>query len=85
MSRRHDPARGAAFDVLAGVRGQGAYANLLLAQVLREHDLSGRDAAFTTELVSGTLRLQGTYDAIIAAKRDGNTLLAQIKAVREMK
>jgi hypothetical protein len=24
-------------------------------------------------------------DAIIAAKRDGNTLLAQIKAVREMK
>ena len=67
MSRRHDPARGAAFDVLAGVREQGAYANLLLAQVLREADLSGRDAAFTTELVSGTLRLQGTYDAVIAA------------------
>ena len=44
MSRRHDPARGAAYDVLAGVREQGAYANLLLAQVLREHDLSGRDA-----------------------------------------
>lgn len=67
MSRRPDPARDAAYDVLAGVRQQGAYANLLLAQVLRERGLSGRDAAFTTELVSGTLRLQGTYDAVLAA------------------
>jgi 16S rRNA (cytosine967-C5)-methyltransferase len=67
VSRRLDPPRDAAYDVLAGVREQGAYANLLLAQVLRERGLSGRDAAFTTELVSGTLRLQGTYDAVLAA------------------
>ena len=67
MSRRLDPSRDAAYDVLAGVREQDAYANLLLAQVLRDRGLSGRDAAFTTELVSGTLRLQGTYDAVLAA------------------
>ena len=35
--------------------------------MLREHGLTGRDAAFTTELVSGTIRRQGTYDAVLAA------------------
>ena len=35
--------------------------------MLRHHKLTGRDAAFVTELVSGTIRRQGTYDAILAA------------------
>ena len=35
--------------------------------VLRQHGLSGRDAAFVTELASGTIRRRGTYDAILAA------------------
>ena len=35
--------------------------------VLRKHGLSGRDAAFATELASGTIRRQGTYDAVLAA------------------
>ena len=35
--------------------------------MLRQYALSGRDAAFTTELASGTLRRRGTYDAILAA------------------
>ncbi|HET7385957.1 MAG TPA: transcription antitermination factor NusB [Nocardioidaceae bacterium] len=61
-----DLARLAAFDVLAAVREQDAYANLALARVLREHGLSGRDAAFVTELVSGTLRRRGSYDAVLA-------------------
>jgi 16S rRNA (cytosine967-C5)-methyltransferase len=62
-----DPPRVAALEVLTGVRAEDAYANLLLPTVLRRHRLGGRDAAFTTELASGTLRRQGTYDAVLAA------------------
>ncbi len=62
-----DPARLAAMDVLKAVRVDQAYTNLVLPAVLRHHRLSGRDAAFVTELVSGTIRRRGTYDAILAA------------------
>lgn len=62
-----DAARLLAYDVLVAVREQDAYTNLLLAALLRERGVSGRDAAFATELVSGTLRRQGTYDAVITA------------------
>ena len=65
-----DPAREAAYDVLAAVREQDAYTNLVLAQMLRARGITGRDAAFTTELVSGTIRRQGTYDAVLAANLD---------------
>jgi len=65
-----DPARLAAFEVLAAVRVDGAYANLALPAALVKHRLSGRDAAFATELASGTLRRQGTYDAVLAACLD---------------
>lgn len=63
--KRVDSARLAAYDVLKSVRLDDAYANLSLPLLLAEHRLTGRDAAFTTELVSGTIRWQGTYDAII--------------------
>ena len=62
---RIDPARLAAYDVLVAVRVDDAYANLVLPQLLRERRIEGRDAAFTTELVGGTLRGQLTYDAIV--------------------
>ncbi|QZY30531.1 RsmB/NOP family class I SAM-dependent RNA methyltransferase [Nocardioides coralli] len=62
-----DPARLAAYDVLRAVRVEDAYANLALPDALRSHRLSGRDAAFATELASGTLRRQGTYDAVVDA------------------
>jgi 16S rRNA (cytosine967-C5)-methyltransferase len=65
--RRVDPARAAALDVLSAVRTQDAYANLVLPQVLRKRRVHGRDAAFTTELASGAIRMQGLYDAIIDA------------------
>jgi 16S rRNA (cytosine967-C5)-methyltransferase len=68
--RRIDPARGVAFDVLRGVAERDAYANLLLPALLRERGLSGRDAALATELTYGTLRGQGSYDAIIAVCSD---------------
>jgi len=62
-----DPAREAAFDVLAAVREKDAYTNLVLPPLLRSRGITGRDAAFATELVSGTVRRQGTYDAVLAA------------------
>lgn len=54
-----------AFAVLRRVEVDGAYANLELAKQLKRARLSAQDAAFATELVSGTLRLRGTYDAIL--------------------
>ncbi|MFT3662481.1 MAG: RsmB/NOP family class I SAM-dependent RNA methyltransferase [Gordonia sp. (in: high G+C Gram-positive bacteria)] len=54
-------------DVLRAVRERDTYANLLLPRLLRERGLSGRDAALATELTYGTLRTQGTLDAVIAA------------------
>lgn len=62
-----DPARAAALEVLEAVRTRDSYANLLLPRLLRERGLTGRDAAFATELSYGTLRGLGTYDEIIAA------------------
>ena len=64
---RADPARLAAYDVLKAVRVDGAFTNLVLPRVLREHRLTGRDAAFATELAAGTIRQQGLYDAVIDA------------------
>jgi 16S rRNA (cytosine967-C5)-methyltransferase len=62
-----DKPRRAALDVLTAVRTDDAYANLVLAQVLRKHGLQGRDAALATELSSGAIRMHGLYDAVIDA------------------
>jgi 16S rRNA (cytosine967-C5)-methyltransferase len=56
--------------VLAAVREQDAYTNLVLPRLLRARQVTGRDAAFATELVSGTIRGRGMYDAVIAANVD---------------
>ncbi|RZU01617.1 16S rRNA (cytosine967-C5)-methyltransferase [Kribbella rubisoli] len=61
-----DRVRRVAFQVIRQVTAEGAYANLALNKALRDARLSGRDAAFCTELVHGTLRWQGTYDACLA-------------------
>lgn len=62
-----DPARAAAFQVLRAVSERGAYANLALPALLRERGISGRDAAFATELTYGTCRTRGLLDAVIGA------------------
>ncbi|GHH92484.1 RsmB/NOP family class I SAM-dependent RNA methyltransferase [Streptomyces capillispiralis] len=66
-----DPVRILAFDALRAVDERDAYANLVLPPLLRKArekgDFDARDAALATELVYGTLRRQGTYDAVIAA------------------
>ncbi len=74
-ARHSDPARHTAYLTMRAVR-HGAYANLELPDQLRRAGLSGRDAAFATELCYGTIRLQGFYDPIIAvaAQRDLDTI-----------
>jgi 16S rRNA (cytosine967-C5)-methyltransferase len=65
-----DPARRAAYNAVAAVHRDDAYANLALPSILRDAGLHGRDAAFATELTYGTLRAGGTIDAIIAIAAD---------------
>ncbi|MFC9796380.1 RsmB/NOP family class I SAM-dependent RNA methyltransferase [Streptomyces sp. NPDC057695] len=66
-----DPVRMLAFEALRAVDERDAYANLVLPPLLKKArdagNFDGRDAALATELVYGTLRRQGTYDAIVAA------------------
>jgi 16S rRNA (cytosine967-C5)-methyltransferase len=62
-----DPARQAAFDVLRAVSERDSYANLALPALLRERGITGRDAAFATELTYGTCRTRGLLDAVISA------------------
>ncbi|AJE86845.1 RsmB/NOP family class I SAM-dependent RNA methyltransferase [Streptomyces physcomitrii] len=65
-----DPVRILAFEALRAVDERDAYANLVLPPLLRaaraKGDFDARDAALATELVYGSLRRQGTYDAVIA-------------------
>ena len=65
-TRRADPARLVAFEVLRAVSSEDAYANLVLPARIRHHGLEKREAGFATELSYGALRGQGTYDAILA-------------------
>ena len=64
---RVDPARLVAFEVLKAVRVDDAYTNLALPALLGRRGLGGRDAAFATELASGTIRWRGLYDAVLTA------------------
>jgi len=68
---RIQPSRRVAAEVLGAVRTSDAYANLLLPTRIREAGVRGPDAGFATELVYGTLRMQGYYDRVIelAARR----------------
>ncbi|MGX1564051.1 RsmB/NOP family class I SAM-dependent RNA methyltransferase [Streptomyces sp. NPDC055506] len=71
---KKDPVRILAFEALRAVDERDAYANLVLPPLLRKarenegpEKFDARDAALATELVYGTLRWQGTYDAVIAS------------------
>ncbi|CAA9342416.1 MAG: 16S rRNA (cytosine(967)-C(5))-methyltransferase [uncultured Nocardioidaceae bacterium] len=77
-----DAPRLAAFEALRAVTEEDAYANLVLPGRLGAHGLSGRDAGFTTELVAGSLRWQGTYDAVLEACLTGRSRLEP--AVRDV-
>lgn len=76
-----DPARQAAFDALRAVDERDAFVNLLLPPLLRERRLDARTAALATELAHGTLRWQGTYDAIIDHLAGGRTIEPAVRDV----
>ncbi len=78
---RSVPPRRGAFDVLRAVADRDAYANLLLPALLSERGLTGRDAAFATELTYGTLRGRGTYDAILGACSDRDEIDPPVRDV----
>jgi len=67
---RIDNPRLLSFEVLAEVGLQGAYSNLILPKALSESILEANDRAFATELVYGTLRMQGRHDHFISAASD---------------
>jgi 16S rRNA (cytosine967-C5)-methyltransferase len=70
---RVQAARRVAFDVIRAVHESDAYANLLLPTSITREGLATADAALATELTYGTLRREGTYDAVIAIAADRPT------------
>ena len=60
--------RDIALDVLLAVELDDAYANLELSRQLGLQRPDRRDAALATELVFGSLRLRGRYDAVLDAR-----------------
>lgn len=70
------PARQVAYETLRAVHEADAYANIVLPTAIGRAGLSPADAALATELTYGTLRQQGTWDAVIgvAANRPAEGL-----------
>lgn len=61
-----DRARFTAVKTVYAVQSEGAYANVALAQVLRQEKLSDLDRRFCTELVYGTVKVGASLDWKIA-------------------
>lgn len=59
-----------AYDILHEVNRNGGYSNLLLPKSLAQSSLDERDRGFATELVYGTLRMQGRHDWILSQVSD---------------
>ncbi len=66
---RAETGRAIARDVLIRVE-VGAYSNIVLPQILRDSKLDGRDRAFVTDLVYGTLRRRRSLDHLLALVSD---------------
>jgi 16S rRNA (cytosine967-C5)-methyltransferase len=67
---RPEASRLLAYDVLHEVNRNAGYSNLLLPKALSQSSLDERDRAFATELVYGTLRMQGRHDWILGQASD---------------
>ena len=72
--------------MLRAVETREAFANLELPAALRRARISGRDAAFATELAYGTVRMQGLYDRVItlAADRPVDRIDAPVRDVMRL-
>jgi len=69
-SPKPDPIRLLVFDILQEVNQRGGYSNLLLPSALNDTKYEQRDKGFATELLYGTLRMQGRHDYIAAQISD---------------
>lgn len=69
-SPKPDAPRLLAYDVLHEVNRNGGYSNLLLPKIFSKSQMDERDKGFATELVYGTLRMQGRHDWILAQASD---------------
>lgn len=69
-SPKPDAARLLAFDLITEVNRNNGYSNLLLPQALSSSTLEERDRNLVTELVYGTLRMQGKHDWVLAQISD---------------
>jgi 16S rRNA (cytosine967-C5)-methyltransferase len=67
---RPDAPRLLAYDIISEVNRRGGYSNLLLPGALKASSFDQRDKGFATELVYGTLRMQGRHDFILAQVSD---------------
>jgi len=67
IGRRPQPeaVRSLVFTGLTQVNREGAYANLRLPELLSNSSLDERNRALATEMLYGTLRMQGKHDALI--------------------
>jgi 16S rRNA (cytosine967-C5)-methyltransferase len=69
-SPKPDAARLLAFDLLTEVNRNEGYSNLLLPQVLNTSKLDDRDRSLVTELLYGTIRMQGKHDWVLSQISD---------------
>ena len=65
-----DPIRLLVFDILSEVNRRDGYSNLLLPKALENSKFDARDRAFATELLYGTLRMQGRHDYVLSQVSD---------------
>ena len=65
-----DPVRLLVFDILTEVNRRDGYSNLLLPRALDSSAFEQRDKAFATELLYGTLRMQGRHDYVLSQVSD---------------
>jgi 16S rRNA (cytosine967-C5)-methyltransferase len=59
-----------AFDLLTEVNRNEGYSNLLLPQALNASKLDDRDRSLVTELLYGTIRMQGKHDWVLTQISD---------------
>ena len=69
-SPKPDASRLLAFDLISEVNRNNGYSNLLLPQALTASSLDERDRNLVTELVYGTIRMQGKHDWILSQISD---------------
>ena len=69
-SPKPDASRLLAFDLLTEVNRNEGYSNLLLPQALNASKLEERDRSLVTELLYGTIRMQGKHDWVLAQNSD---------------